>query len=86
MMCHNAMINILRDFSPKVQVYSIDEAFLDYTGMQAVHGDPVSAAYKLKNRIKNELGFTVNVLFLPINYSLRWQVNLRSPIWFIPFS
>lgn len=61
MMCHNAMINILREFSPKVQAYSIDEAFLDYTGMQAVHGEPVSAAYKLKDRIKNELGFTVNV-------------------------
>jgi len=61
MMCHNAMINIMRDFSPKIQVYSIDEAFLDYTGMESVHGDPLEAAYKLKNRIKNELGFTVNV-------------------------
>ena len=61
MMCHNAMLNILRDFSPIVQVYSIDEAFLDYTGVQQVHGNPVDAAYRLKDRIKNELGFTVNV-------------------------
>jgi DNA polymerase-4 len=61
MMCHNAMLNILRDFSPRVQVYSIDEAFIDYTGMECVHGDPIDAAYRLKNRIKNELGFTVNV-------------------------
>lgn len=61
MMCHHAMLNILRDFSPNIQVYSIDEAFLDYTGMEPVHGDPVEAAYRLKDRIKNELGFTVNV-------------------------
>lgn len=61
MMCHNAMIDILNDFSPKVQVYSIDEAFIDYTGLEPVHGDPVGAAYRLKEKIKNELGFTVNV-------------------------
>lgn len=61
MMCHNAMLSILHDFSPKIQVYSIDEAFLDYTGMKAVHGDPVEAAHRMKDRIKNELGFTVNV-------------------------
>ena len=61
MQCHNALMEILKDFSPKVQVYSIDEAFIDYTGMKIVHGDPVEAAYKLKDRVKNELGFTVNV-------------------------
>lgn len=61
MMCHNALINLLKEFSPLVQVYSIDEAFLDYTGMKAVCGDPVEAAHRLKDRIRGELGFTVNV-------------------------
>jgi len=61
MQCHNAMLEILRDFSPNVQVFSIDEAFIDYTGMEGIHGDPVSAANKLKNRIRDELGFTVNI-------------------------
>ena len=61
MMCHNALISLLKDFTPLVQVNSIDEAFLDYTGMKAVFGDPVEAAHRLKDRIRNELGFTVNV-------------------------
>ncbi len=61
MQCHNAMMEILYSFSPRIQVYSIDEAFLDYTGMEQIHGDPIEAAYKLKDRVKNELGFTVNV-------------------------
>lgn len=61
MMCHHAMMELLQDFSPHVQVYSIDEAFIDYTGMEEVHGNPVEAAYKLKNRIRDELGFTVNI-------------------------
>jgi DNA polymerase-4 len=60
-MCHHAMMEVLADFSPNVQVYSIDEAFIDYTGMDDVHGSPIEAAYKLKNRIRDELGFTVNI-------------------------
>ena len=60
-MCHQAMMDVLRDFSPSVQVYSIDEAFIDYTGMEGVHGSAQEAAHKLRNRIRDELGFTVNV-------------------------
>ena len=60
-MCHQAMMEVLHDFSPSVQVYSIDEAFIEYTGIEGIHGDPVDAANKLRNRIRDELGFTVNV-------------------------
>ena len=79
MMCHNAMINIMRDFSPKIQVYSIDEAFLDYTGMEAIHGEALEAAYKLKNRIKNELGFTVNVGISSNKLLAKMASELKKP-------
>ena len=54
-------IKILKDFSPCVEQCSIDEAYCDMTGMQALFGTPMEAAQKLKNRIRDELGFTVNV-------------------------
>ncbi len=56
-----AMYEILYDFSPAIERYSIDECYLDYSASRRLFGDPVEAAYKLKDRIKNELGFTVNV-------------------------
>ena len=59
--CSDNMVKILRDFSPLVERYSIDEAFLDYTGASSLFGSPVDAATTIKNRIKEELGFTVNV-------------------------
>jgi len=34
---------------------------MDYTGSETLHGDPVTVAYEIKDRIKNELGFTVNI-------------------------
>lgn len=54
-------INILREMTPQVEQYSIDEAWLDLTGMEKLLGPPVLAAEKIKNRIREELGFTVNI-------------------------
>lgn len=56
-----AMMDIFRQFSPDVEQYSIDEAFIDMTGTEGLWGDPVTAAHKMRNRIRNELGFTVNI-------------------------
>lgn len=59
--CSRAMMKILEEYSPFVERYSIDEAFLDYTFMDYHFGDPITAAHKIKYRIKKELGFTVNI-------------------------
>lgn len=56
-----ALMDILKEYSPQVEQFSVDEAFLDMTGMEALFGEPVKAAYKIKDRIREELGFTVNI-------------------------
>ncbi|MDO0823838.1 DNA polymerase Y family protein [Desulfosporosinus nitroreducens] len=61
MQCSRAFGDILREYSPLVEQYSIDEYFLDFTNMGRIYYDPVEAAYKIKKRIKEELGFTVNI-------------------------
>ena len=57
----NAFFEILQEFSPRVEKYSIDEAFCDMTGTHALFGRPVEAARKIKERIKKDLKFTVNI-------------------------
>lgn len=59
--CSNAMYALLCAYSSKVQRYSVDECFLDYTDSTKLFGDPIQAAATIKERIKNELGFTVNI-------------------------
>ena len=54
-------VQMLRQFSPMVQQYSIDEAWVDMTGTQRIFGAPRLAAEKMRQRIWDELGFTVNV-------------------------
>ena len=51
----------LCNYSDKIERFSIDECFLDYTNSYKLFGDPVKLAYKIKNDIKNNFGFTVNV-------------------------
>lgn len=54
-------VEMLKQFSPKVEQYSIDEAWVDMTGTQRLFGAPRLAAEKMRQRIWEELGFTVNV-------------------------
>ncbi len=54
-------VAILKEFSPQVQQYSIDEAWVDMTGTERLWGIPLVAADKMRQRINDELGFTVNI-------------------------
>ena len=54
-------VAMLRQFSPVVEQYSIDEAWVDMTGTRRLFGDPRLAAEKMRRQIWEELGFTVNV-------------------------
>ena len=56
-----AFMDIVREYAPVVQKYSIDECFADFTGTSRIYPDPVELAYTIKDRIRDELGFTVNV-------------------------
>lgn len=61
MLCSNEMYRILLEYSPVVERYSIDECFLDYTASQNRFGDPLEAAHGIRERMKQELGFSVNI-------------------------
>ncbi len=55
------MFEILRRFSPDVEEYSIDEAFVDLTGLRrSYHGSYEQIAEKMRKTIETELGITVS--------------------------
>lgn len=56
-----AFKDICREYTPVVEEFSIDECFLDMSGMENIYPDILATAYEIKDRIKSELGFTVNV-------------------------
>ena len=70
---------ILQEYSPTVEKYSIDEAFMDMTGMEQLFGPPLECAYKIKDRIKEELGFTVNVGISNNHLLAKMAGDLKKP-------
>lgn len=56
-----AFMDIVRSYAPVVEKYSIDECFADFSGTQNVYPDPIALAHTIKDRIRDELSFTVNV-------------------------
>ena len=56
------MFEIIRRFSPDVEEYSIDEAFVDLTGFRrSFHGSYGIIAEKMQKSVEKELGITVSV-------------------------
>lgn len=53
--------NMLYEYTPVIEPFSIDEAFLDMTGVCFNYQEAVETAHKMKERIKEELHFTVNI-------------------------
>jgi DNA polymerase-4 len=52
---------ILNRFTPKLEMASIDEAYLDLTGSERLHGPPLRAAHRLHDAIKQETGLNSSI-------------------------
>jgi len=52
--CSEKVYSVLNTFSPMVEMASIDEAYLDMTGTDRLHGPPLRAAHALHQKMKAE--------------------------------
>nr|WP_067563989.1 DNA polymerase IV [Nocardia acidivorans] len=56
-----AVFEIFRDTTPEVEGISIDEAFLDVSGLWRIAGAPVDIARGLRERVRREAGLPISV-------------------------
>ncbi len=92
------VMEILSRFSPVVEQNSIDEAWLDMTGCEALMGPPAESAQNIMNTIKDELGLWCSIgiaenKFLakmasemkkPLGITELWQEDIKSKLWPLP--
>ncbi len=95
-----AFINILREYGPVVEQYSIDEAYMDMTGTESLFGKPEDVANVIRERIYRELGFTVNIgisnnkvlakmasdFKKPDKVHTLWLSEIKDKMWTLPAS
>lgn len=74
-----AFIKILEDYSPDIEQFSVDEAFIDVTGTRRLFGEPVALAHTIKDRIRDELGFTVNIGISDVKLLAKMASDFKKP-------
>jgi DNA polymerase IV len=52
--CSEKVYGVLNSFSPLVEMASIDEAYMDMTGTERLHGPPLRAAQKLHQKVQDQ--------------------------------
>ena len=74
-----AFMDICREYTPTLEKFSIDECFLDMSGMHLIYPDPIATAHEIKDRIYRELGFTVNVGIGPNKLLAKMASDFEKP-------
>ena len=70
---------IFNRVTPLVQPVSLDEAFLDVTGCQRLHGPPETIARRIRLSIKNETGLTASVGVASCRFVAKIASDLDKP-------
>ena len=73
------LIHLLEDYTPDIEKFSIDEAFLDMTETIHLFGSPVETADAIRRRVREELGFTVNVGIAPNKLLAKMASDFEKP-------
>ena len=73
------LIHLLEDYTPDIEKFSIDEAFLDMTETIHLFGSPAETADAIRRRVREELGFTVNVGIAPNKLLAKMASDFEKP-------
>jgi len=73
------IVAMMRDYTPLVEVFSIDEAFLDVTGSLTLFGSAERIAYLLKARIRHAFGLTCSIGIAPNKLLAKLASEMRKP-------
>lgn len=55
------LMELLSDICPDIEQVSIDECYMDYTPIAKKYTSPEEAAHRIKDTVRDTLGFTVNI-------------------------
>lgn len=73
------IMSIFHDFTPLVEQLSIDEAFLDVSGMEKLYHNTEEIGWLIKKRIADETGLTASVGLAPNKFLAKMASDLQKP-------
>src|SRR5438067_7584548 len=85
--CSEKVHRVLTSFSPQVEMASIDEAYLDMTGTERLHGPALRAAHRLHHKMKSEtqlncsIGIGISRLVAKVSSA---KAKPNGVLWVVP--
>lgn len=73
------ILAIYRDYTPLVEPLSLDEAYLDVTGVDRCHGSATLMAAEIRGRIHEEVGITASAGIAPNKFIAKVASDWRKP-------
>lgn len=74
-----AIMQVMQEISPDMEVFSVDEAFLDVSHCQRLHGTPVRMARMAKQRVFEVSGITCSVGVAGDKTTAKFAAKLQKP-------
>ena len=85
--CSRKVHEVLKSFSPLVDMASIDEAYMDLTGTERLHGPPFAAAHALHEKIRRETRLNCSIGIASSRLVAKITSDQAKPngiLWVIP--
>ena len=75
---HRVMMR-LTAFTPLVEKVSIDEAYMDISGCERLHGSPAEMGAAVKKAVRDEVELTCSIGIAPVRFLAKIASDLRKP-------
>tara|TARA_Y100000590_G_scaffold169037_1_gene193481 strand:+ start:164727 stop:165920 length:1194 start_codon:yes stop_codon:yes gene_type:complete len=73
------IMKVLKNISPDIEIFSVDEAFLDLTRYQKIYFSPFHVAYLIKHIIYNQFGLTCSIGISDNKSTAKFASKLKKP-------
>ena len=73
------LMDFLRTYTKKIEQVSVDECYMDFTGISGRFASPVEAAFEIKDKVKKRFGFTVNIGISDVKVLAKMASDFEKP-------
>lgn len=73
------LMEYLKKFTPDIEQVSIDECYMDFTGIAHRYHNPIEAANQIKDEIYKKFGFTVNIGISSVKLLAKMASDFQKP-------
>jgi DNA polymerase-4 len=74
------VMNLLANYTPVMEQNSIDEAWLDMTGCEGLWGEPVFAARRIMDEIREKLGLWCSIGIAANKFLAKMAADMKKPL------